>query len=89
MHHYGEEFTTSRVYGDTFEIQCANHVTGAVLTLSGPVRGVFESGKEVMDERFAHALGTKLAHFLRQNLMGGPSVLTRRRAALTRRRARA
>ncbi len=76
MHHYGEAFTTSRVYGDTFEIQCANHITGAVLTLSGPVHGVFESGEEVMDEHFAHDLGMKLAHFLRQNLMGGPAAST-------------
>jgi hypothetical protein len=80
MHHYGEKFTTSKVYGDTFEIQCTNHVSGAVITLSGPVRGVFESGEEVMDEGFAHHLGIKFAHFLKQNLMGGPAASTPRQA---------
>jgi hypothetical protein len=73
MHHYGEEFTTSMIYGDRFEIQCRNHVTGAVLTLSGPVKGAFESGNEVMDESFARDLGIKLARFLKQSLMGGPA----------------
>jgi hypothetical protein len=78
MHHYGEAFTTSTVGDYTFEIQCTNHVTGAVLTLSGPVRGVFESGNELVDEQFAQALGTKLAQFLRQNLTGGSTVPSRR-----------
>ena len=81
MHHYGEKSTTSTVYGDTFEIQCKNQITGAVLTLSGPVRGVFESGNEVMDEPFAQALGMKLARFLRENLMGGPAPATRRQVS--------
>ena len=82
MHHYGEAFTTSTIDENNFEIQCTNHVTGAVLTLSGPVRGVFESGDEAMDEGFAHAFGIRLAQFLRQNLTGGTKVPARRPAKL-------
>jgi hypothetical protein len=33
----------------------------------------------VMDHGFAHALGMKLAHFLRENLRGGPAAPVRRR----------
>ena len=70
MHHFGEQYTKAKADGKTFEIQCTNHVTGAIVKLSGPVRGVFEAGNEVMDQDFAHNLGMKLARFLRENLMG-------------------
>jgi len=74
MHHYGEAFTTAKVEGNSFKIQCTNHVTGAVVTLSGPVQGVFEASDEEVDLPFANNLARKLAHFLRENLMGGPKV---------------
>ncbi len=79
MHHYGEKYTRSTVGGGVFEIQCENHVTGAVVTLSGPVDGVFEREGDVIDEATAEQLGRRLAAFLRENLRG-PAATTPRRA---------
>jgi hypothetical protein len=73
MHHYGEKYTRSRVARGVFEIQCRNHVTGAVVTLSGPVRGVFETDGGIVDEATAQELGRRLAEFLRENMRGPAS----------------
>lgn len=69
MHHYGEDFTRSRIIGSRFEIQCRNHVTGAVITLSGPTEGLLENGDDRVDDLFVDELGRKLVHFLRENLI--------------------
>jgi hypothetical protein len=68
MHHFGEEFTRSRIRGQNFEIECRNHVTGAVVKISGPVQGVLEDEGEVIDQTFVEDLGRKFAHFLKDNL---------------------
>ena len=68
MHHYGEDAVRAEVSEDTFKIFLQNHVTGAVITVSGPIKGIFENRTRKLNQMTAENLGRELAHFLRQNL---------------------
>lgn len=50
MHHYGETDTYVAIFANEFVFEFKNHVTGAVITLRGPLQGVFEDSGQVMDE---------------------------------------
>jgi hypothetical protein len=77
MHHYGEQFVKAHVdkSKSVFNITLTNHVTGAQLSLTGPLNGVFETEEKVMDQAAAEELGRKMAHFLRDNLTSGTAVM--------------
>ena len=70
MHHYGEQYTKAEIDKQKaqFTITLQNHVTGAKLTLTGPLMGVFESNERTVDQNAADNLGRELAHFLRRVL---------------------
>jgi hypothetical protein len=65
MHHYGETDTYVAILADDFVFEFRNHETGAVITLRGPLKGVFEDSVKVMDEPKARAIADQLAHYLR------------------------
>ncbi len=67
-HHYGEDAVTVNVSDTTFTIVLGNHVTGAQITITGPVQGVFETRRKVMNRARAQELGQALAHFIRDVL---------------------
>jgi len=66
MHHYGEDGIRAKVDDRSFKIELRNHVTGAVITVQGPVRGAFEQPDQRMDEAAAMYVGRELAHALRE-----------------------
>jgi len=68
MHHFGETHITAQADERTFTIVCRNAVTGAAITVSGPVAGIFEDPGRVMDSNSAWILAADLAHFFRQRL---------------------
>ena len=66
MRHFGEDAVEVEVKGDEFIISFTNHVTGAKITLSGPVEGVFADPDRKMEPSDAHLLGMEIAHLLRR-----------------------
>ncbi len=68
MHHYGEAAVKVELSENTFRILLQNHITGAKITVSGPIEGVFESEERKLDQMSAENLGRELAHFLREVL---------------------
>jgi len=65
MHHYGETATNVTILANEFVFEFTNHVTGAAITLRGPLQGVFEDSSRVMDEPTAQTIASQLAHYLR------------------------
>ena len=61
MHHYGEDGVDVTVSGGDFKIILTNHKTGAKITISGPVKGVFEDPDQVLDRQTAEEIGRDLA----------------------------
>lgn len=70
MHHYGEDAVDVNISGKEFEIRITNHKTGAKITITGPVKGVFEDPTETMDRRAAGEIGRELAHKFREVFAG-------------------
>lgn len=68
MRHYGKMPVEVRMYGNTFNIFLKNHMTGAVITISGPIEGVFESKERILDQKTAEELGSEIADVLRRVL---------------------
>ena len=68
MHHYGEMAVETKIYRNTFSILLKNHLTGAKITVSGPITGVFEDKEHILDQKTAKELGREIAHVLRRVL---------------------
>lgn len=68
MHHYGEDAVKVKVFQNSFQILIRNHVTGAEITISGPLEGVFENKERKLDQFGVEHLGNEFAHFLRDIL---------------------
>lgn len=66
MHHYGEDAVSVELLATSFKIELRNHVTGAVITVSGPREGVFENPEKVVEQNEAYALASELAHLMRR-----------------------
>ena len=69
MHHYGEMHFKVDISGDEFVIILFNHITGAEITVSGPLEGVFEDKMRRIDEAGVENLGREIAHVLRKVLI--------------------
>ncbi len=69
MHHFGEGAVQVEIKGFQFFIYLQNHTTGAVITISGPLTGLYEDPQRSIDQQQAQNLGYDLAHFLRQRLV--------------------
>ena len=69
MHHYGEQYVKAEVSENKFNIVIRNHVTGAEITLSGPVEGIYEAPERKLDQGNALELGREIAHFLSNYLV--------------------
>jgi hypothetical protein len=68
MHHYGEAAVKVEISENNFMILLQNHITGAEITVSGPIEGIFETKDRKLDQMSAENLGRELAHFLRETL---------------------
>jgi hypothetical protein len=68
MHHYGEAAVQVSISQDSFKIVLSNHLTGAEITVAGPVQGVFENKEKAIDQMTAERLGNEFAHVARQIL---------------------
>ncbi len=68
MHHYGEDAVRADISAVGFTIIVKNHVTGAEITVTGPLQGVYEDASKKMDQGGAEHLGRELAHFARNIL---------------------
>lgn len=67
-HHYGEDAVRSRMTPTHFEIEIRNHETNAVISVRGPIEGVFETRNRKMSHSEAGNLGRAIAHLLRDYL---------------------
>jgi hypothetical protein len=81
MHHYDEDAVQAWVTEDGFRIELENHVSGATITVLGPLRGVFEDPEQQMDEASAMQIGQEFAQMMR--VVTGESALQMRRATLS------
>jgi hypothetical protein len=63
MNHYGR--FDVKISDNLFEILLKNERTGAVITLSGPTRGIFRDSVRRLDQKSADEIGNKLAHYLK------------------------
>jgi hypothetical protein len=70
MHHYGEDGVDVIVSRRDFKIILTNHGTGAKITISGPVKGVFEDPDQVLDQQTAEEIGREIAHKFREIFVG-------------------
>ena len=70
MHHYGEDAVDVIVSGREFKIILTNHGTGAKITISGPVKGVFEDPDQEIDQQTAEEIGRDIAHKFRDIFVG-------------------
>jgi hypothetical protein len=61
-------FETSISRND-FKIILTNHITGAEITVAGPLRGVFEDELSSLDQAGVENLGREIAHLLRKVLV--------------------
>lgn len=72
MHHYGEIAVKVELFDykekGTFNIILTNHLTGAEITVSGPIKGVFETEEHILDHVTAERLGREIAHTLKRVL---------------------
>jgi hypothetical protein len=68
MHHYGESAVEVNVSSTTFMVVLTNHVTGAKITITGPVTGVFEDPTRRIDVNEVRKMGDEIAHLLRNIL---------------------
>lgn len=68
MHHYGEMHFKVGISGDEFEIILFNHITGAQITVHGPLEGVFEDKMRRIDQEGVENLGREIAHVFRKVL---------------------
>jgi hypothetical protein len=69
MHHYGEGAVRVEILKRNFKILIQNHDTGAVISVSGPLKGIFEDKNQKIDLIEAEALGREVAHLLRKFLV--------------------
>jgi hypothetical protein len=69
MHHYGEDAVRVEISKKNFNILIQNHDTGAVITVSGPLKGIFEEKDQEIDLIGAEGLGREVAHLLRKFLI--------------------
>ena len=67
--HFGEDAVDAAVLANTFTIVLRNHVTGAEITLTGPLKGMFEDPERALDPAFVSYLGSELAHRIREILV--------------------
>jgi hypothetical protein len=70
MHHYGEDGVDVILSSRDFRIILTNHKTGAKITITGPLKGIFEDPTETMDRRAAEEIGRELAHKFREVFVG-------------------
>jgi hypothetical protein len=70
MHHYGEDAVDVIVSGREFKIILTNHRTGAKITVSGPLKGIFEDPDQEMDQKSAEEIGRDIAHKFREVFVG-------------------
>jgi hypothetical protein len=68
MHHYGEDGVEAHVGKTLFTIVLTNHDSGAPVLVTGPIRGIFESSAQAMNQAKAEELGREIAHVLRRVL---------------------
>jgi hypothetical protein len=66
MHHHGEDAVSVEVSSSGFGIELQSHVSGATVTISGPIHGVFENPNHAMDQNAAIRLGEEIAHTMRR-----------------------
>jgi hypothetical protein len=66
MHHYGEDAMKVELDDSAFRIELQNHVSGAVITISGPREGVFQDSDKVMERNDAYELASEVAHLMRR-----------------------
>ena len=66
VHHYGEDAVNVELSESGFRIELQNHVSGAVITVSGPREGVFEDPDKVMEASDASELASEVAHLMRR-----------------------
>ena len=69
MHHYGEMHFKVNISRNNFKIILFNHITGAEITVSGPLKGVFEDKRRRLDQAGVENLGREIAHVLRNVLI--------------------
>jgi hypothetical protein len=77
MHHYGEDGVEVIVSRRDFKIILTHHRTGAKITISGPVKGIFEDPDQEIDQSTAQEIGRDIAHKFRE-LFAGAGVLSGR-----------
>ncbi|GEM_PF-4320328 len=70
MHHYGEDGVEVIVSRREFKIILTQHRTGAKITISGPVKGIFEDPDQAIDQATAEEIGRDLAHKFREVFLG-------------------
>jgi len=70
MHHYGEDGVDVILSRRDFKIILTNHRTGAKITISGPVKGVFEDQDQEIDQQTAEEIGREIAHKFREIFVG-------------------
>jgi len=66
MHHYGEDGVEVSVSRRDFKIILTNHQSGAKITITGPIKGIFEDPTETMNRQAAEEIGRELAHKFRE-----------------------
>ena len=67
--HFGEDAVEAAVLANTFTIVLRNHVSGAEITLTGPLKGMFEDPEKPLDSDSVKYLGSELAHRIREILV--------------------
>ena len=67
--HFGEDAVEAVVLANTFTIVLRSHVTGAQITLTGPLKGLFEDPEKALDPAYVNYLGSELAHRIREILV--------------------
>lgn len=67
--HFGEGAVEAVVLASTFTIVLRSHVTGAQITLTGPLKGLFEDPDRALDPDSVSDLGSELAHRIREILV--------------------
>jgi hypothetical protein len=77
MHHFGEDMTHGWIDGDRFVVEAKHHVTGAVVRMEGPTKGVLTNPGGVVDAGLVGNLAAEFAHFLRVNLNGPGRAMAR------------
>ena len=66
MHHYG--VLRADVYSDSFSIIIKNNVTGAEITISGPIEGMFESRFRRLTTGNVQELANRVAQLFKESL---------------------